>query len=150
MAASIHGVKRAIFFDLLIRLFTVFILVLSALMLPTHIVRGDESTPPAAPEDLSAVTGDAEINLSWSANMEADLAGYNIYRGTVTGVYSPTPINGGTLISESDTTYHDETVSNGTTYYYVITAVDDYTNESGDSNEASATPANEPPAAPED
>ena len=45
----------------------------------------------------------------------------------------------GPLVTAS--TYLDTGRSNGTTYYYVITAVDTASNESGDSNEASATPS---------
>jgi hypothetical protein len=42
------------------------------------------------------------------------------------------------LLGSSD--YSDNSVTNGTTYYYVVTASDDSGNESGDSSEASATP----------
>ena len=44
----------------------------------------------------------------------------------------------GSLVATSD--YVDNTVTNGTTYYYVVTAVDAAAQESGYSNEASATP----------
>jgi fibronectin type 3 domain-containing protein len=43
------------------------------------------------------------------------------------------------LLLSSD--YTDNSVTNGTTYYYVVTAVDTSSNESGHSNEASATPS---------
>ncbi|MCP1309628.1 hypothetical protein [Paenibacillus tyrfis] len=41
--------------------------------------------------------------------------------------------------------YIDTTVSNGTTYYYVVTAIGT-TGESNNSNEASATPVTPPPS----
>jgi hypothetical protein len=44
-----------------------------------------------------------------------------------------------TIASVTATTYTDTNVTNGTTYYYVVSAVNS-AGESGDSNEASATP----------
>jgi len=72
------------------------------------------------------------IELSWSTSSGA--TGYHVKRATATG--GPY-----TTISASVTTpnYIDTTVTNGTTYYYVVTAVS--TNgESGNSNEVNATP----------
>ena len=105
-------------------------------------------TAPDAPSGLSAVGGDGVVALNWDDNSEGDLAGYNVYRGTETGVYDPTPINGGSLIADSD--YLDSSVANGTPYFYVVTAVDLSDNESILSGEASATPEADttPPAAP--
>ncbi|UCG47482.1 MAG: hypothetical protein JSU94_18600, partial [Phycisphaerales bacterium] len=95
-----------------------------------------DTTPPAAPTGLSATAGDATVSLDWNDNGEGDLDGYNVYRSTTSGGgYSR--LNG-SLLSSSD--YTDNSVSNGTTYYYVVTAVDTSSNESGYSNEASATP----------
>ncbi len=47
-------------------------------------------------------------------------------------------------------TYNDTGRTNGTPYYYVITAVDTSTNQSGASNEVFTTPVGDitPPAAP--
>ncbi len=74
------------------------------------------------------------VDLTWTAS--ADAVGYNIYRGTV---------NGGpyTMINTSldgTTAYADTTVisGNSTTYYYVATAVNADSEESGYSNQASA------------
>jgi len=76
------------------------------------------------------------LHLSWNANKEPDLAGYNVYRSTRSG-------GGYVKINSSliaDTTYVDTGLTFGVTYYYVVTAVDSSSNESGYSNEASGTP----------
>ena len=103
-----------------------------------------DTTPPAVPTGLSATPGHSTVSLNWNDNGEGDLAGYNIYRSTVSG--GPYTKQNGTLLSSSD--YIDNNVTNGTTYYYVVTAVDASTNESGYSSQVSATPVDLPPAAP--
>jgi N-acetylneuraminic acid mutarotase len=87
---------------------------------------------PSAPTSLTATAGDAKVDLSWGAVTGA--TGYNVYRSTTSGgTY--------TKIAEgiTATTYTDSTVTNGTTYYYVVSAVTSGI-ESAYSNEASATP----------
>lgn len=76
------------------------------------------------------------VGLSWSASSSSDVAGYNVYRGTVSGTYSK--INSSPL---SNTSYTDASVQSGQdiTYYYVVTAVDSSGAESTDSNQATAT-----------
>ena len=102
-----------------------------------------QAVPPAAPSNLAATPDNAKVDLNWDDNGEPDLAGYNVYRSTTLG--GPyTKING-SLVGVSN--YTDTSVSNGTTYYYVVTA-ENATLESGYSNEASATPQDFPPAAP--
>lgn len=95
----------------------------------------NDTTPPAAPANLSARGLDARITLDWDDNTEFDLAAYNIYR-------SQTPATGYTQIAQgiAESTYTDENVANDTAYYYVITAVDFNAHESDYSDEASATP----------
>ena len=100
---------------------------------------GAVNTPPAAPTGLSATPGNTTVALSWTANGEGDLAGYNIYRSTTSPVALTSPINGGTLVT--GTTYNDTGRTNGQIYYYVITAVDTGALQSGASNEVNATPA---------
>ena len=98
-----------------------------------------DTTPPANPTGLAATAGDGTVSLDWNNNGEADLAGYRVYRSTSSGGgYSD--ISG--LIGGS--AYNDSSVSNGTTYYYVVTAEDTSGNESGSSSEASATPSGSP------
>jgi len=99
-------------------------------------------TPPAAPTNLSAIAGERQVSLDWDDNGEEDLASYNIYRSLTSG-------EGYAYIDSSVTSaYTDTGLTGGTTYYYVVTAVDGGSNESSDSNEANATPTDTPPAAP--
>lgn len=94
-------------------------------------------TPPAAPTGLAATADNAIVNLNWNNNTESDLAGYNVYRATASGgPYSKINVP---LVAVSD--YADTSAVNGTTYYYVVRAVDTSLNESGNSNEVSATPS---------
>jgi fibronectin type 3 domain-containing protein len=106
---------------------------------------GANATPPAAPTGLSATPGNALISLNWNDNNESDLAGYNVYRSTTSG--GPYTMLNEWLLSNSD--YIDSTTLGGVTYYYVVTAMDLFSNESGNSNQASAIPTDTiPPLAP--
>ncbi len=74
------------------------------------------------------------ILLGWTAST-SQVAGYNAYRSTTSG--GPyTKVNSGLI---PITSYTDQTVQSGYTYYYVATSVDSQGNESGYSNEAVAT-----------
>ena len=94
------------------------------------------------PAGLTATPGSAQVTLIWAAFSGA--TSYNVYRGTAAGAEGTTPI----MTGVTGKTFLDNTVTNGTTYYYEITAVTS-SGETGKSNEASATPAPLPaPAAP--
>jgi cellulose/xylan binding protein with CBM9 domain/uncharacterized protein DUF362 len=95
-----------------------------------------DTTPPERPTGLAAESGNALVELDWNANLDLDLAGYNVYRSETSGG-GYVKVNTA-LLTESQ--YTDSSVTNGTTYYYVITAVDQAANESEYSDEASATP----------
>jgi fibronectin type 3 domain-containing protein len=106
---------------------------------------GGDTTPPSAPISLGATPGDSKVTLTWAANTESDLAGYNIYRSTTSGTgYSK--LNGSSLLTSAS--YTDTTAVNGTKYFYVVRAVDTSGNSSGNSNEASATPTAGPDITP--
>ena len=96
-----------------------------------------DTTAPAVPANLGAAAGNATVSLDWDDNVEEDLAGYNIYCSTTSGS-GYVKLNG-SLLSNSD--YTDNDVTNETTYYYVVTAVDTSDNESGYSSEISAMPS---------
>ncbi len=83
------------------------------------------------------------VTVAWSANTEADLAGYNVYRATSSPVATTgTPLNGGTLLTTP--IYTDTTAANAATYVYVVTAVDTAGNQSAASTEVPATPKASP------
>ena len=87
---------------------------------------------PSAPASLAAIAGNALIALNWTGAAHA--TGYNVKRSLTTGgPYT-------TIASNIANAYYtDSAVSNGATYYYVVTAVNAY-GESPRSNEDSATP----------
>ena len=99
--------------------------------------------PPDAPTGLGAVAGDGVVDLSWTQSVAGDVR--------VTPSISPMlrvsdPTDAGTYdamfsVADTESTYQDTSVVNGTEYFYVVTATDDDPAESGPSNEVSATPA---------
>ena len=76
--------------------------------------------PPAAPTGLVAVAGAGAISLTWTANGEADLAGYVVLRGrdpeAELDALTPEPI--------AVTNYRDTEVEAGLDYVYAVQAVD--------------------------
>jgi len=74
------------------------------------------------------------VSLSWNASTSS-VTGYNIYRGTTHSGPYPKKLNS---TPQSATNFTDLTVQSGTTYYYVVTAVDANQQESVYSNEAQA------------
>jgi O-glycosyl hydrolase len=100
-----------------------------------------DATAPAAPTGLVSQAGNSTVSLDWNDNLEEDVNGYNVYRSQTSGS-GYVRVND-TLVSSSD--YIDNTVFNQTTYYYVVTAVDIYSNESGFSSEVPATPSSVAP-----
>jgi len=104
---------------------------------PRAAVSAADVTPPAAPSGLTVTPGDGQVNLSWSRNTEADFLRYRIYGGTAT---APTAQVDSTSLGINDTSKTITGLSNGTTYYYRLTAVDSAGNESGYSSEVSGAP----------
>ncbi|MFL6290529.1 MAG: M14 family zinc carboxypeptidase [Thermoanaerobaculia bacterium] len=92
--------------------------------------------PPAAPAALSATAGSAQIGLNWTAASGAVF--YRVHRATASGgPYTTIQTNW------TATSYTDTGLTNGTPYYYVVTATNG-AGEGPNSNEASATPVAAP------
>ncbi len=94
-----------------------------------------DTTPPAAPANLLVVSfSPSAIALAWDAvSGDPTLYGYEVYRGDASG--GPY-----TRIARVTTaSYTDTDLVEGSTYYYVVRALDDSFNRSGNSNEVSAT-----------
>jgi fibronectin type 3 domain-containing protein len=89
------------------------------------------ATPPAKPTGLTAtaVSGQKEVDLSWTASPSNAVSGYQIYRGG-TKIGS---VGGSTL------TYADTTVTGPRQYTYTVTAVDAAGHESQPSDSATVT-----------
>ncbi|MCI0746977.1 MAG: metallophosphoesterase [Verrucomicrobia subdivision 3 bacterium] len=102
------------------------------------ILKPSPSEPPPTPTGLTASAGDSQVALNWNASIGA--VSYIVKRADSSG--GPYEIIGSGVTA---TTFTDDTVVNGSTYYYVVSAVNS-NGESGDSDEVSATP--QPPTAP--
>ena len=100
---------------------------------------GSSTSPPTTPTNLMATAGNGQVGLSWSASSGA--TSYNVQRSTTSGgAYT-------TIASPTTTSYTDTGVTNGTTYYYVVSAVNT-AGESTNSSQVSATPQLAIPPAP--
>src|SRR5580704_7187425 len=98
-----------------------------------EILSSSSPAPPPTPAGLVATVGNGSVALTWTAS--AGATSYSIYRGTASGGEGTTPV--ATTTSNSFT---DTGLTNGTTYYYKVTA----SNSAGTSalsSEVSATPA---------
>jgi len=93
----------------------------------------DEVVLPAAPGTVSAVSGDHQVTVDWRDVVTG--TSYNLYFSTVPGVTKTT----GTKIASATAPYVHTGLTNGTTYYYVVTTVS-ATGESVESAQVSAVP----------
>lgn len=103
--------------------------------------------PPAAPQNVVAVIlpgttpGSVVTDLSWSINLETDLAGYRVYRSEQQGTRGAI-ITPDLLLAPA---YRDTSVEPGHLYWYSVTAVDRAGNESEPSS-AVAVDVRKPPS----
>jgi endoglucanase len=91
-----------------------------------------DPTAPAAPTGVTANAGDGQASISWNASSGA--TSYNVKRSTTSGgAYSTVASN------VTSTSYTNTGLTNGTTYYYVVSAVNN-AGQSANSSQVSATP----------
>ncbi|HET6386905.1 MAG TPA: protease pro-enzyme activation domain-containing protein, partial [Armatimonadota bacterium] len=87
--------------------------------------------PPVTPSGLIITSGDKKLSLSWTASSGA--ASYNVKRSTTSGgPYT-------TMASPTTNNYVNTGLTDGTTYYYVISAVNG-SGESANSSQISGVP----------
>lgn len=96
-----------------------------------------DTSPPSTPAALVGTAGSEQVVLSWNANTELDLAGYNLYRRLAGD-------EAFTLVASrlGGTSYTDQGLSNEAEYEYQISAIDRATpqNESDLSATVTVTP----------
>jgi hypothetical protein len=95
-----------------------------------------DTFPPAVPTGLQAVfsgVGQAPfVDLVWSPDTEADLAGYNIFRHEENE--PPVKLNSEPVKAPA---FRDLKVQSGKKYFYSVSAVDERSNESAESEQTS-------------
>jgi len=89
-------------------------------------------TIPSSPQNIVTISEDGSVSLSW--NTVTGAISYNIYWNSTGSV-----TNADTKIADVDTPYTHTDLSNDTTYYYIVTAVNS-AGESAPSDEISMTP----------
>lgn len=97
---------------------------------PSAEVNAIDRFPPAAPQNLRAITVPGGVDLAWSPSPEQDLAGYNVYRsdGASVARLNQEPL--------AIPLFRDSAVSVGTSYRYWVKAADREGNEGPASDEA--------------
>jgi len=100
---------------------------------------GGGGNAPPAPTGLTATAANAQVNLTWNASSGA--TGYYVKGSTTPGAEAQ-------IAAVSTTSYTDNSVANGTKYYYVVSAYNSY-GQSANSAEVSATPVAPPPPVPD-
>jgi hypothetical protein len=91
------------------------------------------ASAPPAPTGVTATAGNNQVSIRWNA--VSDATSYNIYWATTSGVTKTS----GTQIHDATSPFTHTGRTNGSTYYYVVTAVNSF-GESVASVQVSATP----------
>lgn len=109
----------------------------SAYSAEVTIASAGDTTAPAVPTGLAAAAaGIKQIRVTWTANTEADLAGYELHASTTSGF---TPSDSTKIAFVSDATSFTYDTPAYTTYYFKLRAKDQNGNFSGYTAQVSAT-----------
>jgi len=95
---------------------------------------------PDTPSNLSVTSGNTQLTLSWTASTAPNVDRYYIYRSTTQGFAPSGVADTVASVDASQSSFTDTNLTNGTSYYYRVSAVDGLGNEGVYSNEASGTP----------
>lgn len=100
---------------------------------------GGGGQPPSAPSGVSATPGNGQVMVSW--NGVSGATSYNIYMASAAGISKSnyTSLAGGMKHSGATSPFIHTGLTNGTTYSFVVTAVN-AAGESEESDEVQATP----------
>jgi fibronectin type 3 domain-containing protein len=118
--------------------FKVWSLVIIVLLLSSVVFTGCGPSVPAAPTGVTATPGNAQVTIAWTA--VSDAASYNIYWSTTSGAATGGAQINGVAAGAATPSYTQQGLANGSTYYYVVTAVDENGGESAASAQVSAIP----------
>ncbi|MCX8094352.1 MAG: hypothetical protein N3E50_09350, partial [Candidatus Goldbacteria bacterium] len=108
------------------------------------------STPPQAPYNLTATSeGNGKIKLNWLVNSNTNIKHFKIYRSTypeVDTLLTTSSANTNIFYDTIMTTLNVSSLSNTTTYYYKVSAVDNNSIEGSASNTTSSFAFMRPPS----
>ena len=99
------------------------------------------ATAPTAPRTLAATPGNASVALTWAKPASTGgkpVTGYNVYKGTLPGGESATPVNS-TPLAATATSYTVPGLTNATRYYFTVKAIN-VAGTGAPSSETAATP----------
>jgi len=97
-----------------------------------------DTYPPAAPGPVTIASANNVISLFWPSSSEPDVAGYNVYRAESEDAPDQDWVKLNPRLAAA-VTFRDEQVISGRRYYYYVTAVDKFENESKRSKIVSET-----------
>jgi hypothetical protein len=101
-------------------------------------VKPVDTFEPAAPDPVSIASANGVISLFWPTSPERDVVGYNVYRADAASADEKdwVKLNADPL---GPVTFRDDRVTTGQKYFYRVTAVDRFNNESKPSAVVSET-----------
>ena len=95
---------------------------------------GEDTTPPEDVTDVYTQARDGSVYLSWTESISSDVAGYYVYTKPAGGSY-------GTGVYAGNTDHFTVTgLTNGASYQFKITAIDEVPNESAGTESGLVTP----------
>jgi uncharacterized repeat protein (TIGR03803 family) len=98
-----------------------------------------DNSLPASPTGLHALGSDAQVQVFWNTDADPNVdpnAGYNLYRSTTSGGEGNTPYQ----TNLPTPNFFDNNVTNGTQYFYQVTAIKLDATETAKSYEVTGTP----------